>query len=440
MPSIVHTATFPIGTSGSTPVVLPALEAGDVVVVNMWHWAVVFPSISSSPVASWNAPVQNQALNTMEHRVWWATGMVGATTLSITNGGSIASEGMVWVIRGLSSPTLDEVIISTYGTTIARQKDVTAASGGAGQVAVMTGIVESGSLPTFPVDMAPGEGWIASSIAGSYGITYGAVRVLDEPILPVRGGVGANSGGYMGGALLLFGTASAGPDEPRVLERDWRNVPASSSGSIVPAVPMLADDVLLLLAHKSNAGTFPITLNGTPLTAELTRDTQGGTGDKLYVYRVTGVTGSPTIAWTTDSAIVSAELAIIHARGLRSTDIHEVREAGWDGVLKTTGVPVATPVVDAGEGQLLVHIGLVVTTTSTATETAPPAAEWTLNAHGSPSGSRMFVAMNMLQEDETDVTGSVTPVSSDARLGTMMLVVGDPATPLVTAADSVGWL
>ncbi|WP_159599187.1 hypothetical protein [Agromyces humi] len=208
--SVVEVKTSPLPGSTDTPIPLATpLVPSDVVVV-VFHTVYIQAGTVTAPGLTFQHPVTTQATyrtNSYRHRVSWTTGATGPTTITVNPGGS-PTNAVVYVLRGLNSPTLASVSSSTYGSTFATTKTTPAATAGRDQIAIFTAMSEGGAGWVFPAAPAPASGWQVDQTATTGYAMFAASNDEITTTGPISATLQGTMNTYMGVTMLVFGTPS----------------------------------------------------------------------------------------------------------------------------------------------------------------------------------------------------------------------------------------
>lgn len=210
------TVTFPeiiTGTAapstGTNFPVTTSLVASDLVVVT-WGRGTTGAATLSGLGGTWTAAFD--ATSGKRVMLRFTSGVTGSGTVTLNPGAGDTANVVIYVIRGLTSPTTYALQQSTWSTatTPANTDEMTPSqSFGMDQVAVLIGTCTAGTV-TFPSNPVPALGWTVD-MALSTDADFYAAHLIGTDAGTTQGGIRSTSTNTLGVAMFVFGTATTAP-------------------------------------------------------------------------------------------------------------------------------------------------------------------------------------------------------------------------------------
>ena len=426
------------GASTLTLTLTSTLVASDVLVVLVWSGSTGGMSVAGTGGSSMTLCGDISTASGGRLRAYYKTGQTGAglTVTVNTLSGPYAARVRAFVIRGLTSSTFDGFVQSPFGShQTGVGADVLSGGRTIGKDQVAIGFVGlHASITTFPgTSSTPAASdWTAYdldnapvSIAQSATATFenNTVGARPTPQLGFRPSVT----NYGGAAYFVFGAPET-PPPVHTIVRTAQVVGSTTHNLVLPTLQ--ASDQLVLVTGKLNGGSFAV--SGGVTWVPFHNYQVEASDTRMYVYTATGITGTPTVTFTSDGVSSNNSYLLYIIRGAQP--ILTSAASSWyatDGVVDAADpiVPAGTAegpaALAAGYGQVALFVGaLAANSAHDQPPYAPtPATGWVVDNNPQVASPGFILGASRLVPGLNTVQGNLRS-SASVRMGSLMLVTG----------------
>jgi hypothetical protein len=220
------------------------------------------------------------------------------------------------------------------------------------------------------------------------------------------------------------------------------NVGAGVTSSIPITTTLVSSDLVVVLMVKNASGATTVSINGSTLSqyggaSLLNGSTSSGT--RLSLFTQTGLTGSHSVSYDTNSFATTNQFTVYVIRGLSNPAITARQTSVWDNTNTTSGTDEGHTSVVVGADQIAISVGCVTSLGATVTfpSNATPSTGWTADrAPGGGAGNGNVIRQQFTSAGTVQVNIRAT---ANVPIAVSTMIFGDATAATPLTSTFVGW-